>query len=224
MKYIDSSRIQDEKIKKIRKEYFKSENEYRKRKKRKIIILIIAISIVILIIKLTVGNLYIDSPISYAENRRYDVWVDDDLMGVEVTDTYQRTLIPYFLYYRAYWNEWYTVDSHYVINYYADFEENQFILNVKSYSCYSHLSTNQVGCRDGNSYQEKIENNDTVYALKITDSTHYPYKVVYDGDFIHDISPYIAENSVYYIDITASYKHVKSVISFNIVTKKELEL
>jgi hypothetical protein len=59
-----------------------------------------------------------------------------------------------------------------------------------------------------------IETNDEVLTkLTITRTTN-PYEIIYDGEFINDIAPYITLKGVYCIEITTKYGFNESVIHF----------
>jgi hypothetical protein len=88
------------------------------------------------------------------------------------------------------------------------------IIDIKSYKCFvvMHNMKTQSGC---NSEVDTINEltNDTSFNLLLSETTTNG-KVIYDGKFIKDISPYLTKKEQYYVEITGMYRNTVSRIIF----------
>lgn len=192
------------------KEYNKARKDYLKKKKIVWGIICGLFVLSILLIKIFLGTLNIPNVFGYSKNksRFYYVTINDNQIGVSYTLRHRLKIIPSLV----------NIDSYYLgnnyvngnLNYYAH-DEDQYLISIKSFNCY-YQDKYRVECSKNS--QEMKENFDTKYThLKITHITN-PYEVIYDEDFINDITSYINSKGQYDIEITAEYSHVETKIYF----------
>lgn len=193
---------------KILGDYNSTVKEIKKYHKKVILIIIICI----IIFKFIVGTIEINSPLDYSKNRLYKVTVNKTPVTVQVIDHYRTFIIPFFLYFNAYYKNTYPgMDTDSI--YYIVPDKTQYLLDIESYSCYSKNNERQVECQIEDNFHQK-KNNDTTYTNLYIRRNGRPETEMYDGKFINNITSYIQQKGVYYIRIDAKYGNVTSKIEF----------
>jgi len=205
-----------EKEKKAAIEYFKSVEELKNERKNKFIYILAIILFILVAIKLILGEIVISLPFEYKDNRLYEVYLNDIDMTVEVEDEKKITVIPYFLSFVQRYHGVYTG----TLDIYEDIEESPcYKLKINSYNCYAEMPSLEenekinykISCNTEQEYIKEL-NNDTVYKLYIKRTHKGKETILYDGDFIEDITEYIVDRGRYLIMITGNYKNVESKI------------
>lgn len=202
---------------KILLKIFKTNSELKREKKKKILIIISIILIFVVFIKLFLGTLDIPNIFGYPQNkvRFYKVSINGNAISSEYFLTQKIPLIPYLVNLKSK-----TFGQNYVLDdddgsYFVAKELDKIIIDVESYSCY--YDKYQVGCKDSNSNMKK--NNDTNYTSLIINRNSKPFKEVYNGQFINDITQYIKDKGVYVVNIKAEYSFVETEVTFSIKKK-----
>jgi hypothetical protein len=193
-------------------EYMKSTNEFHKYRKKRFIIISLIIIFIIIVIKVFFGTIELYNILGYPSSkaRYYKVTVNDK--QVEVVYTFDRKipLIPFLVNFNSVYlgNSNIKNDDNGLV-FYKDGSENYYI-NISSYKCY--YNGVQVECT--NNKQNMIATNDEKFTkLTITRTTN-PYEIIYDGDFVNNITPYITVRGEYCIEITSRYGLNTSIIHF----------
>lgn len=196
--------------------YFKSTKELKEERKYKIIYISTIILFVLISIKFIVGEIVIPLPFEYKDNRLYEVYLNDIDMTVEVEDEKKITIIPYFLSFVQRYNGVYIGTG----DIYEDIEYSPYYkLKINSYNCYAEmpaLKENEkinykVSCNTEQEYIKELTN-DITYKLYIKRTHKGKETILYDGNFIEDITKYIVDKGRYLIMITGNYKNVESKI------------
>lgn len=188
----------------------------RNHRKKKWIQISMIVIIVIIIFKCTIGMLELTNPFAYNKNRLYEVKLNNTLVTVNATDRHRIPLIPYFIYLNTYHTTIYygMDDPHQITG-----ADNKYILDVKSYKCYSKNTKTPIGCSSTDNYLVKKSVMDTTYTNLYIRKNGKPERVMYNGKMLDDISPYIQEKGYYYIQITAQYKNVTTNITFQLTNQ-----
>ena len=196
-----------EEVKEIVKELNHKEN--RQKTIIKIIKIVLIFLLFIILFKLIIGTITISSPLPYSKSRKYQVSINDDILTINVHDKHQ--IINLFSIVKLtsenvtmYYGE--ELDSTYQLK-----EDTSYNLSIDSYSCYLKKHPVETSC-DNETELKEIKNNDTSYNLWIK-KTGKDEITTYKGPFIENITPYLKEKGQYYIEITATYKNTKSIIS-----------
>ena len=202
---------------KILLEIFETNSEIKNDKNKKILIIVSIIFLFIIFIKLFLGTLDIPNIFGYPQNkvRFYKVSMNGETISTEYFLTQKIPVIPYLINLKSK-----TFGQNYVLTdedgtYFVAKELDKLIIDIESYSCY--YDKYQVGCKDSSDNMKK--NNDTKYTRLIINRNSKPFKEVYNGKFINDITTYIKDKGVYGISITAEYAFVETEITFSIRKK-----
>lgn len=201
-----------DKSKEALRELNKSIIETRKERKRKHIKLIIFIISIFSLFKIFIGEINLNLPIYYNQ-RLYDVTLNKKLITVCVDENRKSPIIPFMIY-----NNY--VDLH---CFHQDDEGtttrifnkgDKIHITINSFECFNSINNGKTSCYPYKN-QRKKETKDTKYSLLIQRAGGAA-KVIYDGDFINDITDYFFEKGVYDISMIAKHANVKSVVSFSI--------
>ena len=203
--------------KKLLVEMNKLDNEIRKSRKKKIIIITSIILIIITVIKIFFGTiqLYNVFGASPSKARYYNVTVNNKQVAVSYISTKKIPIIPFLVNFNSVYmgNSYIKGDD--TGNFFYNDGSDKYIIDINSYSCY--YENIQMECT--NTEQNMKQNSDTKYTnLSITRTTN-PYKKIYTGKYIDDITSYITEKGNYHIEITAKYGLIETKIYFYIITK-----
>lgn len=203
--------------KKLLVEMNKLDNEIRKSRKKKIIIITSIILIIITVIKIFFGTiqLYNFFGASPSKARYYNVTVNNKQVAVSYISTKKIPIIPFLVNFNSVYmgNSYIKGDD--TGNFFYNDGSDKYIIDINSYSCY--YKNIQIECT--NNEQNMKQNTDTKYTnLSITRTTN-PYKKIYTGKYIDDITSYITEKGNYHIEITAKYGLMETKIYFYIITK-----
>ena len=203
--------------KKLLVEMNKLDNEIRKSRKKKIIIITSIILIIITVIKIFFGTiqLYNVFGASPSKARYYNVTVNNKQVAVSYISTKKIPIIPFLVNFNSVYmgNSYIKGDD--TGNFFYNDGSDKYIIDINSYSCY--YENIQMECT--NNEQNMKQNTDTKYTnLSITRTTN-PYKKIYTGKYIDDITSYITEKGNYHIEITAKYGLIETKIYFYIITK-----
>ena len=203
--------------KKLLVEMNKLDNEIRKSRKKKIIIITSIILIIITVIKIFFGTiqLYNVFGASPSKARYYNVTVNNKQIAVSYISTKKIPIIPFLINFNSVYmgNSYIKGDD--TSNFFYNDGSDKYIIDINSYSCY--YENIQIECT--NNEQNMKQNSDTKYTnLSITRTTN-PYKKIYTGKYIDDITSYITEKGNYHIEITAKYGLIETKIYFYIITK-----
>lgn len=203
--------------KKLLVEMNKLDNEIRKSRKKKIIIITSIILIIITVIKIFFGTiqLYNVFGASPSKARYYNVTVNNKQVAVSYISTKKIPIIPFLVNFNSVYmgNSYIKGDD--TGNFFYNDGSDKYIIDINSYSCY--YKNIQIECT--NNEQNMKQNTDTKYTnLSITRTTN-PYKKIYTGKYIDDITSYITEKGNYHIEITAKYGLMETKIYFYIITK-----
>lgn len=195
----------------------KLDNEIRKSRKKKIIIITSIILIIITVIKIFFGTiqLYNVFGASPSKARYYNVTVNNKQVAVSYISTKKIPIIPFLVNFNSVYmgNSYIKGDD--TGNFFYNDGSDKYIIDINSYSCY--YENIQMECT--NNEQNMKQNSDTKYTnLSITRTTN-PYKKIYTGKYIDDITSYITEKGNYHIEITAKYGLIETKIYFYIITK-----
>ena len=203
--------------KKLLVEMNKLDNEIRKSRKKKIIIITSIILIIITVIKIFFGTiqLYNVFGASPSKARYYNITVNNKQVAVSYISTKKIPIIPFLVNFNSVYmgNSYIKGDD--TGNFFYNDGSDKYIIDINSYSCY--YENIQMECT--NNEQNMKQNSDTKYTnLSITRTTN-PYKKIYTGKYIDDITSYITEKGNYHIEITAKYGLIETKIYFYIITK-----
>lgn len=203
--------------KKLLVEMNKLDNEIRKSRKKKIIVITSIILIIITMIKIFLGTieLYNVFGASPSKARYYNVTVNNKQIAVSYISTKKIPIIPFLINFNSVYmgNSYIKGDD--TGNFFYNDGSDKYIIDINSYSCY--YENIQIECT--NNEQNMKQNTDTKYTnLSITRTTN-PYKKIYTGKYIDDITSYITEKGNYHIEITAKYGLMETKIYFYIITK-----
>lgn len=203
--------------KKLLVEMNKLDNEIRKSRKKKIIVITSIILIIITMIKIFFGTieLYNVFGASPSKARYYNVTVNNKQIAVSYISTKKIPIIPFLINFNSVYmgNSYIKGDD--TGNFFYNDGSDKYIIDINSYSCY--YENIQMECT--NNEQNMKQNSDTKYTnLSITRTTN-PYKKIYTGKYIDDITSYITEKGNYHIEITAKYGLIETKIYFYIITK-----
>jgi hypothetical protein len=198
----------------LRKEALTEFYNLRKPRRKELIIKIIKwstiIMIPIIVFKFLIGTI----TISYIlhRNRLYSVTVNKHDVTLDVLEIKTIHIVPFIadlkLFYKG---GFYTDDFSSVVNIK---QGEPSIIDVKSYKCFVVMNNTktQSGCDSEVDTINELTN-DTSFDLFIRE-TRTNGEVVYNGEFINDISSYLIKKEQYYVEITGKYNSTESRIVF----------
>lgn len=213
--------LSEEELKKQQKELLiemnKLDKEIRKARKKKIAIITSIIIIIIFAIKVFFGTIQLYNVLGAppSKARYYNVTVNNKQVAVSYISTKKIPIIPFLVNFNSVYMGNSYIDGDDKGYYFYNDGSEKYIIDINSYSCY--YENIQTECK--NNKQNMKHNTDTKYTtLSITRTTN-PYKKIYTGKYINDITSYIGENGIYHIEITAKYGLIEAKIYFYIVVK-----
>ena len=213
--------LSEEELKKQQKELLiemnKLDNEIRKARKKKIIVITLIILTIFTVIKIFFGTIQLynvfGAPPSKA--RYYNVTVNNKQVAVSYISTIKIPIIPFLVNFNSVYmgNSYIKGDD--TGNFFYNDGSDKYIIDINSYSCY--YENFQIECT--NNEQNMKQNTDTKYTnLSITRTTN-PYKKIYTGEYIDNVTSYIREKGQYHIEITAKHGLIETKIYFYIVRR-----
>ena len=213
--------LSEEELKKQQKELLiemnKLDNEMRKARKKKIIVITLIILTIFTVIKIFFGTIQLynvfGAPPSKA--RYYNVTVNNKQVAVSYISTIKIPIIPFLVNFNSVYmgNSYIKGDD--TGNFFYNDGSDKYIIDINSYSCY--YENFQIECT--NNEQNMKQNTDTKYTnLSITRTTN-PYKKIYTGEYIDNVTSYIREKGQYHIEITAKHGLIETKIYFYIVRR-----
>lgn len=185
---------------------------------KKVFIPIIIIVLMVLI-RIIFGELNIKLKISF-NNPTYKMMINEKETGIDLETRKTNTIIPLFLKLTSVVYN-YSVNGDSTTKY--DFGQ-RINLSIKSYYCYGKITGNesQTMCTNDNSKYtlKEIENVDYT-RMKITGglATGITNALIYDGEYISDITDLLEKKGYYQIFITSKYDNYESDILFTINLK-----
>lgn len=215
--------LSEKELKKQQKESLiemnKLDNKMRKVRKKEITIITSIILIIITVIKIFFGTiqLYNVFGASPSKARYYNVTVNNEQVAVSYISTKKIPIIPFLVNFNSVYmgNSYIKGDDTGNFFYNDNDGSDKYIIDINSYSCY--YENVQTECT--NNEQNMKQNTDTKYTnLSITRITN-PYKKIYTGEYIDDVTSYIREKGEYHIEITAKHGLIETKICFYIVRR-----
>lgn len=191
------------------RDYNLAKNDLKRRKYKKIKIILILLGIVLailIVVRVVFGRLYFSLPyIDYNKSIEYKFFMNGEHKNIAFEDYEDTPIIPGVLYFRrtnlgVWWN---------MSKYDEDllFVDENIILDFESSECYTHTDKIRVMCDATNDKLIKKEVKPKFKSIFIRKNGG-KNKVMYDGEYISDISPYVKEKGYYYIEIWAEYECV----------------
>ena len=223
-------------------EYMASSKETLKqvKKQRRKKIIIIFICIILLIFFLFYG------PFSYVfvskkQLRFYEVKINNQELSVseKIKNT---TIIPVILEIPNGNSRYFSINQEY-----KEIFGDSYLLSIESYRCFLLNENKEASISCSDTSKNKKETNDTKYTkmqileYKYEDSYTYSlsahhlsrsyyvgensittrpyeeYSIIYEGEYIEDLTAYISEENVYVIHVDFTYKNTHGTISFGVV-------
>ena len=213
--------LSEEELKKQQKELLiemnKLDNEMRKARKKKIIVITLIILIIFTVIKIFFGTIQLynvfGAPPSKA--RYYNVTVNNKQVAVSYISTKKIPIIPFLVNFNSVYmgNSYIKGDD--TGNFFYNDGSDKYIIDINSYSCY--YENFQIECT--NNEQNMKQNTDTKYTNLSIIRTTNPYKKIYTGEYIDNVTSYIREKGQYHIEITAKHGLIETKIYFYIVRR-----
>lgn len=193
------------------KEYNEINKDFKQKKRKKLIIILSILIFIVLIIKIFYGTININNIFGYSRSnaRYYYVTVNDEQVKVSYNLRQRIPIIPYLINFDSYYLGNNYIEGNDSNTYYG--KNDKYIIDINSFSCFSKENY-QIECSKNTQTMKK--NNDTKYKkLKITRITN-PHEIIYNGNYINDISKYITKKGQYHIEITAKYSFIESKVYF----------
>ena len=213
--------LSEEELKKQQKELLiemnKLDNEMRKARKKKIIVITLIILTIFTVIKIFFGTIQLynvfGAPPSKA--RYYNVTVNNKQVAVSYISTKKIPIIPFLVNFNSVYmgNSYIKGDD--TGNFFYNDGSDKYIIDINSYSCY--YENFQIECT--NNEQNMKQNTDTKYTNLSIIRTTNPYKKIYTGEYIDNVTSYIREKGQYHIEITAKHGLIETKIYFYIVRR-----
>ena len=210
----------EEEVEKLRKNILidlnRNNKDIKNERKKKIIYILSIIILIIVFIKIVFGAIYIPNVLKYPFNktRFYKVTLNDELISSEYFLTQKLPIIPYLIYLKSEYFDGFLVEGDTDSITYDGNGLDKFIIDIESYSCY--YKGHQTRCKDEKQNMEK--NYDTKYTRLVIERTTKPAEIIYDGEFINDLTPYIKDrgNGIYVVTIYANYSFIETKVDFDI--------
>lgn len=164
-------------------------NDRFKRNTIAFIIMILAITI----FKVLIGTINVKALFYH---NAFNLEINNIPVGITSKQELSKDFIPFFArYYNTYENKFFPGDNFKDI--YEIKKDNSYLIKINTYECFYQIRGNKTNCE--NSGTKQIEVLNVKYQLKILQNN----EVLYDGDFIEDITPYIKEGKY---DIILTHK------------------
>lgn len=194
------------------RDYNIAKNDIRNRriKKLKFILMILLVLLVVLIVvRIIFGKLYFSLPyMDYNKSNEFKFYLNGEHQNISFEDYDDNPVIPGVLYFRRKnLGGWYNVKI-YDQNLFFDTEKVVFDFDV--YECYTHTDEVRVNCDSFNEKLIRKEVKPKFTRMFIRNNNGRKEKVMYDGEYISDISQYVKEKGYYYIEIWAKYDGIET--------------
>ena len=174
-------RLSKEEQHKALKDLKDSEKASKKETFKRNVIAFIIIVIVITTFKIFVG--IIDVKALFYHNA-FSLEINDVTIGLTSKQQLSKDLIPFLArYYNTYENKFFPGDNFKDV--YEIEKNDNYLIKINTYECFYQIRGNKTNCENSGTKQIEILN--VKYQLKILQNN----EVLYDGDFIEDITPYI---------------------------------
>ena len=162
-------------------EFKKSEKALKHNKLKRNIITIFIIIISITLFKLLIGTINIKALFYH---NAFNLEINDVTIGLTSKQQLSKDLIPFLArYYNTYENKFFPGDNFKDV--YEIEKNDNYLIKINTYECFYQIRGNKTNCENSGTKQIEILN--VKYQLKILQNN----EVLYDGDFIEDITPYI---------------------------------
>ena len=218
----------EEEIKRKKKEaledYNKANNELKNIKKKKVMVLLAFLGIILvilIIVRILFGRIYFSLPYAYYnESIEYKFYVNDVQENISFEDYDDFPIIPGVLYLRRMnMGGWYNVEF-YDRNLVFGDEKVIFAFDVTE--CYTHTDKIRISC---DSFDEKMirKKAKPEFIRLFIRKNGRKEKVMYDGEYISDISEYVKEKGYYYIEVWAEYEGVETKLYVTARRKESVE-
>lgn len=218
-------RTKEEMVQDLQEERKEAEQNYvatfekAKESRKKLMIKVISIiAIVVIFIKVCFGTIHIMSPFIYKQNRLYQVYINDELINVEVFDHYHLPIVPHLVSFDAINAQSYDYDGGH-LQYEVKEDDDKILLSFVSYKCMADDYQVQLSCNAAKKSLRKVEATDVKYTHLYIRREDRKETVMYDGPMIQNITQYVQKEGRYHIRVTAEYKHVTSSITFHLKNK-----
>jgi hypothetical protein len=191
----------------------KNEN---KNKKRKIIYMLLPIIVITLFI---VGGIFSVVEMVKTFERGmyhyYELTLNDENIYIEYEQNFHKVIIP-IIYVQE---ESKYFDSTETVGDYSNiiFAQEKYILNLKEYECINNDKGNNVKVSCGHDALSETKNEVRLINTKM--NIAYQNKIIYEGDFIPDVTKYIKEPGKYIFNIKNTRKEITTNITFVINIK-----
>ena len=170
-------------------------------------IIILSVIVILIISRMLFGVLKINVTIPY-KNPTYTLKINNTLVKLDIETRKKTTLIPYLV----------QITNHNILITTGDVETykvklgDEISVNVKGYNCYFDIDGKEkrIACTNNSNKEIKNEINDIKYSLKIMQKTD----LIYEGEYVEDLSEIITKSARYQIFISASYKNIESDLIF----------
>ena len=206
------------------RDYNLAKNDLKKRKNKKLKILLILFSIVLVIlvvIRIIFGRLYFSLPyMYYNKSNEYMFYVNGEHQNIGFEDYDDTPVIPGVLYFRRInMGGWYNVR---IYDQELIFNEEKVVFNFDVYECYTHTDEVRINC---DSFNEKFIRKEVKpkFTRLFIRKNGRREKIMYDGEYISDISQYVKEKGYYYIEIWTEYDGVETKLYLTPRRKESLD-
>lgn len=210
----NKNQMDQEKLKKeALREYIESSQQLQKERKKKFIIISSVIIVFVVIIKIFFGTieLYNVLGLPSSNGRYYKLTINGEQIGVAYTLKRKIPIIPYLINFNSvYLGNSDIVGNDTGPNFYSNGSEN-YTIKLNSYKCY--YNDIQVECKTNDQTMKKVK--DEKFKKMVITRISNPYgEVLYDGEMIENIAPYVKDKGIYHIGITSKYGLNESEIYF----------
>lgn len=199
-----------------RKEAFRELNKFnlkmKKERKKKMIKYIIFIVTIFSLFKLFIGEINLNIPLYY-NHRLYEVTLNQQLITVCVDEYRKDPIIPFIINNNYAGLLCFHHDDNGMTTRVFKKGDNIYI-TINSFECLNSINNGITSCYQ-NQNPIKRETNDTKYSLLIR-QVNREQTIIYDGNFINNITEYFSKKGVYDINMIATHGNVKSVVFFSV--------
>lgn len=150
-----------------------------------------------------------------AEYHYYDVTINEEKIKISYEEEYYNVVIPYV--YKQ--NEYKSFQSDEETKSEIEYKD-KFILKLTEYACYNNDKGNNVKVSCGhNALSETKKEIDLINNSMLI---AYENEVIYNGEYIEDITKYIEKTGIYTFKITNKRDKLTSVINFSFNVKEKI--
>lgn len=167
---------------------------------------ILTIVIAITAFKVLIGTINVKALFYH---NAFSLEINNIPVGIISKQELSKDFIPFFArYYNTYENKFFPGDNFKDI--YEIEKNNSYLIKINTYECFYQIRGNKTNCENSDTKQIEVLN--VKYQLKILQNN----EVLYDGDFIEDITPYIKEGK-YDIILTHKSNDITTTLKTTIV-------